>query len=416
MLEGLDRIDWSRLTHAYGPADDVPRWIRELTSPEAAVRLSAGRALGSTIFHQGSRFRATAAAVPFLFELLAAPEVEDKAALIRHVEGLAIGYPDEFIVAGFDPTQAFVEATRLGETEDLDAIRAAGPTEEDDWVPGRMVLWERDSYEAVSRHLAIFRRLTRDPDKAARIAAVRALAWFPAAAARSIRSVRRVVRRRPEPDEHANALLSLAHLARSFGDVSDVPRLRARLRPDQPMPVRVAAATGLAILLKRRLPRRALAILLAAIRTAAEAKNADDDTAWSVGGRAAQLGQVIQFIRPRPTRATLAALGQAAENVQHIYLGAHVFLALLTVAFPPPERLNLERNERGMERLKPEQVTPRRLRALQAIGRSPIWAGESFQPGGLTGIGLTYGLPWDPEPYREFVLAAERHLAGRSSP
>ena len=38
MLEGLERIDWGRLTHAYGPAGEVPGWIRELTSDDAAVR------------------------------------------------------------------------------------------------------------------------------------------------------------------------------------------------------------------------------------------------------------------------------------------------------------------------------------------------------------------------------------------
>ncbi len=33
MLEGLNDINWQRLTHAYGPATDVPDLIRKLTSP-----------------------------------------------------------------------------------------------------------------------------------------------------------------------------------------------------------------------------------------------------------------------------------------------------------------------------------------------------------------------------------------------
>jgi hypothetical protein len=33
MLEGLDAINWQQLTHAYGPATDVPDLIRKLTSP-----------------------------------------------------------------------------------------------------------------------------------------------------------------------------------------------------------------------------------------------------------------------------------------------------------------------------------------------------------------------------------------------
>ena len=60
MLEGLERIDWERLTHAYGPAGEVPGWIRELTSDDAAVRKRAFDVLEGSICHQGSRYRASA--------------------------------------------------------------------------------------------------------------------------------------------------------------------------------------------------------------------------------------------------------------------------------------------------------------------------------------------------------------------
>jgi hypothetical protein len=70
MLEGLERIDWERLTHAYGSAGEVPGWIRELTSDDAAVRKRAFDVLEGSICHQGSRYRAIAPAVTFLFELL----------------------------------------------------------------------------------------------------------------------------------------------------------------------------------------------------------------------------------------------------------------------------------------------------------------------------------------------------------
>ena len=60
MLEGLDRIDWERLTHANGFAGEVPGWIRELTSDDAAVRERAFGLLEGNICHQGSRYRASA--------------------------------------------------------------------------------------------------------------------------------------------------------------------------------------------------------------------------------------------------------------------------------------------------------------------------------------------------------------------
>ena len=32
MLEGLSNVDWAKLEHAYGPAEDVPDLIRALDS------------------------------------------------------------------------------------------------------------------------------------------------------------------------------------------------------------------------------------------------------------------------------------------------------------------------------------------------------------------------------------------------
>lgn len=65
-MAGLDDIDWGRLSHAYGPALDVPLDLRRLASSDAAVREAALWQLGGSIYHQGDVFNATAAAVPFL--------------------------------------------------------------------------------------------------------------------------------------------------------------------------------------------------------------------------------------------------------------------------------------------------------------------------------------------------------------
>ncbi|MFH8337073.1 hypothetical protein [Streptomyces sp. AM6-12] len=72
-LSGLDAVDWSALTHACGPADDVPGLLRALCSPEAEQRHKALDALYGNTFHQGSRYPATAAAVPFLVRMGAVP-------------------------------------------------------------------------------------------------------------------------------------------------------------------------------------------------------------------------------------------------------------------------------------------------------------------------------------------------------
>src|SRR5690348_3356050 len=78
MLEGLDAINWAKLTHAYGPAEDVPGLIRKLASRNARVREGAYRALYGNLWHQHTVYEATAFAVPFLIHLLRAPDVKDK--------------------------------------------------------------------------------------------------------------------------------------------------------------------------------------------------------------------------------------------------------------------------------------------------------------------------------------------------
>lgn len=77
MLEDLDAIDWSILTHAHGPAADVPGLLRSLLSQDPDVRLQAFADLSETIWHQGTVYPASAAAIPFLFELLTYPGVPD---------------------------------------------------------------------------------------------------------------------------------------------------------------------------------------------------------------------------------------------------------------------------------------------------------------------------------------------------
>lgn len=73
MLEDLDGVDWASLEHAYGEAADVPDLLRALLSTDSEVREEAVYELFGNIWHQGTVYPASAAAVPFLYELLTAP-------------------------------------------------------------------------------------------------------------------------------------------------------------------------------------------------------------------------------------------------------------------------------------------------------------------------------------------------------
>ncbi len=91
MLDGLDTLDWSRVTHAYGPADDVPGHLRDLADADHDVRQRARWCLYDTIIHRGARTDASVPAIPFLLELAGSPEVADRAELLHLVAHLVAG-------------------------------------------------------------------------------------------------------------------------------------------------------------------------------------------------------------------------------------------------------------------------------------------------------------------------------------
>src|SRR5262245_43071513 len=84
MLEGLSAIDWESLTHAYGPAGDIPDMIRRLTSPDPEQWVGALDSLYATLCHQCCTvYQATAVAVPFLVELLGRREVRCRGRILQ---------------------------------------------------------------------------------------------------------------------------------------------------------------------------------------------------------------------------------------------------------------------------------------------------------------------------------------------
>jgi hypothetical protein len=94
MLDGLDQIDWSQLSHAYGTATDVPALLRRLADGASEVRGAALSELCSNIWHQGTVYQATAHAVPFLIELAKDPAVPDRSHILSLLHAIAEGWLD----------------------------------------------------------------------------------------------------------------------------------------------------------------------------------------------------------------------------------------------------------------------------------------------------------------------------------
>jgi hypothetical protein len=82
-LVDLDGTPWYELEHAYGSAFDVPKELRRLTSTDPSVQMGAIERLYGTIYHQGSIYPATVAAVLPLLQILANPIIENRAAVAR---------------------------------------------------------------------------------------------------------------------------------------------------------------------------------------------------------------------------------------------------------------------------------------------------------------------------------------------
>lgn len=90
MLETLDAIPWSELSHANGSAEDVPDLLRALqTPPDADDDEPPLWQLFGNIYHQGTVYEATAYAVPFLIELVADPQTPERVGILQLLSSIA---------------------------------------------------------------------------------------------------------------------------------------------------------------------------------------------------------------------------------------------------------------------------------------------------------------------------------------
>jgi len=227
VLEELDRVDWARLGHAYGPAVDVPDQIRALRSPEADVRRKARGKLYGNIFHQGTRYEATAYAVPFLLEILAAADSADRSDLIGLLTAVAVGYDESWLPDGLP----IAEHRRAAVGGDILLAAAPHPGDDDfDEDEGDFRYIESLSgqeqdqlfahvavtaYDAVRAGVPLFRALLTDSDLVVRTMAAYALAWFPEDAADSLRALAAVAASSSDPIDavvSATALVAIGLL------------------------------------------------------------------------------------------------------------------------------------------------------------------------------------------------------------
>jgi hypothetical protein len=396
VLEGLDDIAWDRLGHAYGAASDVPEQLRALRSDDEAARTRAWQSLSSNIFHQSTRYEASAYAVPFLIELVADPATRERARLLDLLAGLAIGYDQFWIPEGIPISEHRRDAEggadlaaagpHIGdEPEDVE------PDEEDD--DGE---WEVDdgealygyleslspedqhryhahiavvTYDAVRAGVATFRALLDADDREVVTMAAYLLGWFPEEAAGSRPRLAAVAAQGP-PEVRATALVALGLLDTPPGPVGAA---------DDPL-VHCAAALARARTARENTDPAAVSELLA----------------WVRGTRTSDLP--FPYLEGDP--AGYAALALRQLGPAHVDAAFDALLDRIPAVTGSPalpvvsQGLRIAFGEGGRERVPFADLDERQQRLVRALAESPRtgqYDGMSF--GNFLELIRWYGLP-----------------------
>ena len=175
-------LDWSAVSHAYGPATDLPGLLRALRSPRQRRRDEAAEQFRARVLHQGSVYPAAVASVPYLIELLADGGAPDRT--LGH-ELLAAILPEEELdrLSGTRPHRL---GPRLHELAEQRSDRYLARQQE--WLRHggyhrpQIDPVHRQAYEAVRAGVPAYLRLLDDADRDARGLSAHLLSFFPESA------------------------------------------------------------------------------------------------------------------------------------------------------------------------------------------------------------------------------------------
>lgn len=239
MLERLDKINWHKLEHAYGAADDVPEWLRTLAFQDENDALTQ---LSLSLCHQGTVYSASAHAVLFLIELLTSETMRGKEGLMRLLADMAQGNAYHYQHLEFYP-----EARRQ------DPAFQRELAEEVKWV-------ER-TREAVRRGLPIYLGLLADTDPNIRMNVAYTLAQLKADAAVIVPLLCSRFPQEDNPQVRASMLLSLGVLSEPTAETCSLLEPLLRTEGEHTL-IRFAAAVSLARLLREETPEAAVRVLV----------------------------------------------------------------------------------------------------------------------------------------------------------
>ncbi|MEV7398934.1 PBS lyase [Streptomyces sp. NPDC091267] len=208
MFSGIDEVDWASMEHAYGPADDVPGLLRGLASADPAEREGALDGMYGAVHHQGDVYACTLACIPFLFELVVDPAVQDRGSIVElltSIGGIDLDEDDEDEIDEEEIEGAANYAMAAAAVTAGAGVFFALLADDDQGVRVSAPLALATLHGHPARVLAVLReRLAVEPDEEVRLALVEAAG-------------RVALRHRPLTDQIADWLSRLAVEARPPG-------------------------------------------------------------------------------------------------------------------------------------------------------------------------------------------------------
>lgn len=401
MFKQLDEIDWASMNHAYGSAEDVPQLIRDLADEDEETRNDAFFTAYGNIFHQGSRYEATAPAVPFLLEVLEQPEYADHAELLYLLAHLVMGYSQAYMPFGFADEIA-------GMREELAALRARPDAEraedekdslgwgtDEDWLG-----WIVGITEEVRKGVPRYVRLLGADDPRVRVAAAFLMSWLPEDVELCGPALWEAASNDPDDVVRANALIALTLAADDEFFAEYVPEVTGWLSDSEPI-VQFATAVALGTRCPEDAPDAIVQILLDAVARSGEQEHGDDDDdataeadadedadgddwwiAWHDGDYGAYASEVLAFACADDPSRVVNAVAQALQGM-HTRQAVNATGTVLALIFP-----------RGFEGESAADLEPTQREFLQKLSevRNPWYLGEA-QYADFSLIMSDFGLP-----------------------
>jgi HEAT repeat protein len=249
--DDLHRVDWDRLTHAYGWARDVPIMLQQMISADESTRSEGWEGYWGTLNHQGDFYDSTVAAIPFLIEALARPETPVRAEILTCFRDRWLDAPEYGGDPLIDePPGGTNIPTPMLTDEELAAARVASaslsPSDADDEEEfdldnyRRMDLCAWQTGRAIQAGRPVFFRLLDDPDRRVAAAAASLLLIWVDTRAEAKRALTRIINEETDPTEQARHLLAFG----IYAERDDVDALAEWAAAHRPAPMRAAAALG----------------------------------------------------------------------------------------------------------------------------------------------------------------------------